>query len=201
MPNQRFNPAGKKQPLAVAASPGGRLLRESSRGRHLIPALVGNQRAEGGAREMPAQPEGDYVIRPSRPVKRHLLSGSQAASAVEFALLLPVLVLLICGIIDFGFMFYNWNVVNEASREAARYAATNKSVNNNNPPTKAEVQTYINGIYPNVSLSQLTPNPPTSTNPVTATVTYSYTIMTPIIRAFFTSNPVTLTGTTTMLVE
>jgi len=149
---------------------------------------------------MPAQPEGDYIMRPSRPVKRHLLPGSQAASAVEFALLLPVLALLICGIIDFGFMFYNWNVVNEASREAARYAAVNKSVNNNNPPTKAEVQTYINGIYPNVTL-QLNPTQPTSNNTVTATVSYSYTIMTPIISAFFTSNPVTLTGATTMLVE
>ena len=200
MRNQRLSPAGKKQPLAVVASPGGRLLRESSRGRRLIPALVGNQRVEGGAREMPAQPEGDYIMRPCRPVKRHLLPGSEAASAVEFALLLPVLALLICGIIDFGFMFYNWNVVNEASREAARYAAVNKSVNNNNPPTKAQVQTYINNIYPSVSL-QLNPTQPTSNNTVTATVTYSYTIMTPIISAFFTSNPVTLTGATTMLVE
>jgi hypothetical protein len=78
MRNQRLSPAGKKQPLAVAASPGGRLLRESSRGRHLIPALVGNQRAEGGAGEMPAQPEGDYIMRPSRPVKRHLLPGSES---------------------------------------------------------------------------------------------------------------------------
>jgi len=140
-------------------------------------------------------------MRLSRPVKRHLLPGCEAASAVEFALLLPVLVLCICGIIDFGCIFLDWNMVNEASREAARYAAVNKSVNNNNPPTKAEVQTYINGIYPSVTLSQLTPNPPTSGNTVKATVTYSYTIMTPVISPFFTSNPVTLTGTTTMLVE
>jgi len=90
-------------------------------------------------------------MRPFRPVKRHLLRGGEAASAVEFALLLPFLVLLICGIIDFGFMFYNWNLTNEASREAARYPATNKTVNNGSPPTKAEVQTYINGIYPSIA--------------------------------------------------
>jgi len=59
MRNQQLSPAGEKQPVAVAASPGGLLLREFSRGRRLIPALVGNQPPEGGAREMPAQQEGD----------------------------------------------------------------------------------------------------------------------------------------------
>jgi Flp pilus assembly protein TadG len=63
-----------------------------------------------------------------------LLPGSEAASAVEFALLLPVLAICICGIIDFGYIFLDWNLANEASREAARYAATNKS--SGNPPNK-----------------------------------------------------------------
>ena len=118
---------------------------------------------------------------------------------VEFALVLPVLVLCLCGIIDFGNIFLQWNLANEASREAARYAATYKS--SGNPPNKTAVQTYINGIYPSVTLSQLTPSTPTSGNTVTATVTNSVTIMTPIISAFFPNNPFTLTGKTTMLVE
>jgi hypothetical protein len=58
MRNQRLSPARKKQPVAVAAAPGDRLLREFSRGRRLIPALVSNQPPEGGAREMPAPQEG-----------------------------------------------------------------------------------------------------------------------------------------------
>jgi Flp pilus assembly protein TadG len=129
---------------------------------------------------------------------------------VEFALLAPVLVLCICGIIDFGNIFLQWNLANEASREAARYAATIKP-NSSSPligPNQTAVQTHINTIYPSPPFPPLTltlnPNPPTSTNPettVTAVVTNSVTIMTPIISAFFPSNPVTVTGTTTMLVE
>ena len=42
---------------------------------------------------------------------------------VEFALVLPVLILLICGIIDFGWIFGNQIIVNNATREAARYTA------------------------------------------------------------------------------
>lgn len=42
---------------------------------------------------------------------------------VEFALVLPLLLLLVGGIIDFGWIFYNQISANNASREAARYIA------------------------------------------------------------------------------
>jgi hypothetical protein len=47
----------------------------------------------------------------------------------------------------------------------------------------------------------LTPTQPTSGNTVTATVTISVKIMTKEITGFFSSNPITLTGTTIMMVE
>jgi uncharacterized protein (UPF0333 family) len=42
---------------------------------------------------------------------------------VEFALVLPILLLFLAGIIDFGWLFYNQLSANNASREAARYIA------------------------------------------------------------------------------
>lgn len=42
---------------------------------------------------------------------------------VEFALVLPILLLFIGGIIDFGWIFYNQLSANNASREAARFIA------------------------------------------------------------------------------
>ena len=42
---------------------------------------------------------------------------------VEFALVLPILLLFIAGIIDFGWIFHNQLAANNASREAARYIA------------------------------------------------------------------------------
>lgn len=43
-------------------------------------------------------------------------------SLVEFALVLPILLALLCGIIDFGWLYYNQITLNNAAREGARYA-------------------------------------------------------------------------------
>jgi Flp pilus assembly protein TadG len=127
------------------------------------------------------------------------MQGPEAGSMVEFALVLPFLVLCLCGIIDLGNLFYQFNLANEAAREGARYAATNKS--SGSPPNQTSVQSLIQSEYGSYLTLTLTPNPPTSGSSVKATVTNSVTIMTPIISAFFPNNPYTVTGTTTMLVE
>lgn len=57
----------------------------------------------------------------------HLRRGSRehGASAVEFALVLPILVVLVFGIVTFGLTFFRWQAVQSAAREAARvYAVT-----------------------------------------------------------------------------
>lgn len=46
----------------------------------------------------------------------------KGASAVEFAIVLPLLLLFIFGIIEFGILFYNKAVITNASREGARTA-------------------------------------------------------------------------------
>jgi Flp pilus assembly protein TadG len=51
------------------------------------------------------------------------LQGEKGQSIVEFALILPILLILVCGIIDFGWL-YNCNIAaTNAAREAARYAS------------------------------------------------------------------------------
>ena len=111
---------------------------------------------------------------------------------VEFALVLPVLILCLCGIIDLGNLFYQLNLANEAAREGARLAATGGTLQN----VTAAVQNY--GTQLQVSMN---PSTPTSGNNVTVTVTNSVSIMTPIISAFFPNNPYTVTGKTIMRVE
>lgn len=54
---------------------------------------------------------------------RVILKRKDGQAMVEFALVLPILILLICGIIDFGWIFGNQIVVNNATREAARFTA------------------------------------------------------------------------------
>jgi Flp pilus assembly protein TadG len=49
------------------------------------------------------------------------LRAERGAVAVEFAILLPVFLLLVFGIMDFGHAFYMKQMVSNASREGARY--------------------------------------------------------------------------------
>jgi Flp pilus assembly protein TadG len=51
------------------------------------------------------------------------LKGEKGQSAVEFALILPVLIVLLCGIIDFGWLYSCDIAATNAAREAARYTA------------------------------------------------------------------------------
>jgi len=46
--------------------------------------------------------------------------NQKGASAVEFALILPLLVVLLFGIVEFGLLMYNTQVITNASREGAR---------------------------------------------------------------------------------
>lgn len=43
---------------------------------------------------------------------------------MEFAILLPLIVLLLAGVIEFGFMFFNKAVITNATREGARAGIT-----------------------------------------------------------------------------
>ncbi|WP_110182998.1 TadE/TadG family type IV pilus assembly protein [Nocardioides solisilvae] len=63
--------------------------------------------------------------------RRH--RGERGASAVEFALILPIFLLLLFGIIDFGYAINRGSMINNAARDAAREASFNL--------TKAQVET------------------------------------------------------------
>ena len=48
--------------------------------------------------------------------------SERGAELIEFALVLPLLLFLIFGLVDFGFMFQRFEVVTNAAREGARMA-------------------------------------------------------------------------------
>ncbi len=58
--------------------------------------------------------------RPS--VSGHRLARREGQSLVEFALVLPILLLIIVGILEFGIAFRTYQVVTNAAREGARTA-------------------------------------------------------------------------------
>ena len=65
-------------------------------------------------------------MRRIRPGQRHWQQDSEGgAAAVEFALVIPVLLLILCGIFDFGNLYFQMDLVNNAARQGARLAAVN----------------------------------------------------------------------------
>jgi len=48
------------------------------------------------------------------------ISDQRGGALIEFALVLPLMLLILAGIADFGILFYNKQVITNASREGAR---------------------------------------------------------------------------------
>ncbi len=124
--------------------------------------------------------------------KPSLLRRTEGAAAVEFAIIVPILLLFACGIFDLGDVYYQKHTASEAARVGARLAA----VGGTSSAVTTAAQNY--GSKLTVSIS---PTTPTSGQNVTVTVGSSVNIITPIMRAFFPSNPYTVTGKCIMQVE
>lgn len=62
----------------------------------------------------------------------------EGQSLVEFALILPVLLLILLGLFDFGRAIYAYNSIANAAREAARVAIVDQTVSGGVPVAAAE---------------------------------------------------------------
>jgi Flp pilus assembly protein TadG len=118
----------------------------------------------------------------------------RGAAAIEFALVLPILIMLVYGIYQFG-VGYNLKVsLTAAAREGARAAA----VGEDDPEavTRAAV-TVIDEDDPDLSVT-VDPNPCVPGEPVTVTVTYPYTVLSFSMPFASESLATTITGTGVM---
>jgi len=116
---------------------------------------------------------------------------------VEFALVLPVLVLLLCSIIDFGNILHEYLVITAAAREGARTAAVNG--------TDAEIEAAVLSAAASVDRGQITvtitPAERIRGQAVTVAVSNQVPVITPLVAAILADETVTVTGQTVMRVE
>jgi Flp pilus assembly protein TadG len=81
-----------------------------------------------------------------------------AASVVEFAFVAPIFFLLLLGVFEYGRFLLTLQLLNNAAREGARYAAVNTTT-----ATTANVQTYVDQALTGTGGAQLVGyNPSTS---------------------------------------
>ncbi len=84
----------------------------------------------------------------NKPMKKLLHTGQdeQAQGMLEFALVLPILLFLVMGIIDFGFIFSSRIAIANAARTGVRYATTHPAWwSDTNPPLANTIQAAIMG--------------------------------------------------------
>ena len=92
-------------------------------------------------------------------------SRSRGQSLAEFALVLPVFLLLLGGIIQFGLIFWGQNTLNQIVRDTGRWAASQQDCSSGTD----RVVTTANGIAKNSSLIGYSSTAPWSVSNVTAT--------------------------------
>jgi hypothetical protein len=92
------------------------------------------------------------------PIRRLRVRSERGAELVEFALVLPLLLVLVGGIIDFGFLFQRYEVVTNAAREGARLGSL---PGYDDADVRARVREYIR-IGLNLTQAQLDANVPDS---------------------------------------
>ena len=124
----------------------------------------------------------------------HVHTSERGSALVEFALSLPLMLVVIAGIVDFGFVFQRYEVITNAAREGARLASL-PEYQANTAMIQDRVRTYVqqglsltpaalNTVVPisNVVVSNtpftVTSGPTTYTvQATTVSVTYNHTFL------------------------
>ncbi|WP_280770405.1 TadE/TadG family type IV pilus assembly protein [Salipaludibacillus daqingensis] len=124
------------------------------------------------------------------------MKSQKGQSLVEFALVIPLLIVLLFGIVDFGRVFHTYLTLDHVGREAARAASVGA--------TDGEIISIAesNGSSINLTGGQVTISPAgekSSGENVTITITYPVGFLTPVIGDII--GPLELSNTTVMRLE
>jgi Flp pilus assembly protein TadG len=86
-------------------------------------------------------------------VRRHARRRSRGQSLAEFALVFPILMLILGGVIQFGIIFWGQNSLNQVVRDAGRYAVTQMNCSG---PTQLDVTNQVATLTSSMGIAKLT---------------------------------------------
>lgn len=131
---------------------------------------------------------------------KRLRSCERGQAITEFALVIPILLLLLMGVVELGRIFHAYLVVSETARDAARYLSVGAD---------DQVSTSVQNDTQSLDQSQnkvtytITPSDPTqrtSGSAVTIQIRYPVNLITPVLDDIF-PNPTVVQASITMRKE
>lgn len=126
---------------------------------------------------------------------RRLVRGTRGASAVEFALVTPVLLSLLLGLVEYGRLMWTRQVVYETAFNTARCASMDNAICGNSTTIKSYAVTRggKNGIV--LTQGEVTPTLATACNGYTSNRVVIAHAMTTVLPAWLLAFPTTITAT------
>ena len=128
---------------------------------------------------------------------KKLRRSEKGQAMVEMALVLPILLVLVGGIMDFGWLFYNQLALNNAAREGARYAAIHYRLSTD---WMEEPVALMQDVYVGADSSQAVVHDPL-TSQIEAQITADVPILTGIASTLLGRDSLEMTGTCIMRLE
>lgn len=135
------------------------------------------------------------------------LQNNRGVAAVELAFCLPILIVLVFGSIEVGLLFYNEQVITNASREGARAGIVAETTNGD---IEDIVENYCNGKLINLNGASgsseleegaVTVTGPDGDNDLTVSVSYDYNFLLGSMLGVLGYGDVTLSAQTIMRME
>ncbi len=123
-------------------------------------------------------------------------------SLVEFAILLPLLLIIIMFFFDMGRLVFYFTVLNNAARDGARYGAVRESPNSTTVVNEiAIIDTTRSHIYGLPDTVGVTVTKSTSARTLTVVTDYCYSPITPFVSTLLGSGCFPVNGEATMFIE
>lgn len=127
------------------------------------------------------------------------MKSEKGQAAVEFALVLPILLLLVLGIIDFGRILYNMNTVNLVCQQTCRYAGIKHLNSNTDVDQKADE--FAIGKLDKTQVTGSIVTAETTADYITIQVVYHMSLITPITSFIGIDKDRTITSKATYKIE
>jgi len=123
--------------------------------------------------------------------------GEKGQSLLEFALIVPILLIILAGVLDLGRLYYTYVSITDAAAEGASYAAIHPQANERAEVLQRAQEASGALVQIDPTMVQVDCPAVAAGAPITVTVSYSFTVATPLLNVIVPSGELRLRAVAT----